>query len=47
MDKNEVFEKYYDSLSKGGVLFIGSTEQIINYKSIGYIRKSNFFYEKN
>ena len=45
--KNEVFEKYYDSLSKGGVLFIGSTEQIINYKSIGYIRKSNFFYEKN
>jgi len=44
--KNEVFEKYYKSLSKGGMLFIGSTEQIINYKSIGYNRKSNFFYEK-
>lgn len=44
--KNEVFEKYYTSLSKGGILFIGSTEQIINYKSIGYTRKSNFFYEK-
>ena len=32
--------------AKGGVLFIGSTEQILNYKTIGYVRKSNFFYEK-
>ena len=44
--KDEVFRKYYNSLMKNGVLFIGSTEQIINYKDIGYIRKSNFFYEK-
>lgn len=44
--KDETFSKFYDSLAKGGMLFIGSTEQIINYKQIGYIRKSNFFYEK-
>lgn len=44
--KDETFAKFYDSLAKGGMLFIGSTEQIINYKTIGYIRKSNFFYEK-
>lgn len=44
--KDSTFKKYYDSLINGGVLFIGSTEQIINYKSIGYTRKSNFFYEK-
>ena len=44
--KDQTFVKFYDSLAKGGVLFIGSTEQILNYKSIGYTRKGNFFYEK-
>ncbi len=44
--KDEIFQKFYDSLKPGGVLFIGSTEQIMNYKEIGFIRKSSFFYEK-
>lgn len=44
--KDEVFRKYYKSLSRGGVLFIGSTEQIMNYKDVGYSRKTSFFYEK-
>ncbi len=44
--KDEVFAKYYKSLAPGGVLFIGSTEQIMNYKEIGYDRKSSFFYTK-
>lgn len=44
--KDEVFRKYYTSLAKGGVLFIGSTEQIINYKDMGYERKNSFFYQK-
>jgi len=44
--KDEIFRKYYKSLSRGGVLFIGSTEQIMNYKDVGYSRKSSFFYEK-
>lgn len=44
--KDEVFRKYYKALSRGGVLFIGSTEQIMNYKDIGYSRKTSFFYEK-
>ncbi|MBE5872545.1 MAG: protein-glutamate O-methyltransferase CheR [Lachnospiraceae bacterium] len=44
--KDEVFRKYYDCLKPGGVLFIGSTEQIVNYKEINYVRKSSFFYEK-
>ena len=44
--KDEVFKKYYNSLASGGVLFIGSTEQIINYKEIGYDRKNSFFYQK-
>lgn len=44
--KDEVFRKYYNSLAPGGVLFIGSTEQIINYKEIGYLRKNSFFYQR-
>ena len=44
--KDEVFRKYFKSLAKGGVLFIGSTEQIINYKEIGYERKNSFFYQR-
>ncbi len=44
--KEEVFRKFNRSLVSGGVLFIGSTEQIINYKEIGYERKNSFFYQK-
>ena len=44
--KDEVFKKYYDSLAPKGILFIGSTEQIINYKDIGYNRKNSFYYDK-
>ncbi len=44
--KVEVFKKFYTSLANKGVLFIGSTEQIINYKEIGYTRKNSFYYEK-
>lgn len=44
--KEEVFRKYFQSLAPGGVLFIGSTEQIVNYKEIGYQRKNSFFYQK-
>jgi Methylase of chemotaxis methyl-accepting proteins len=44
--KDEVFTKYFKSLAPGGILFIGSTEQIMNYKEIGYDRKSSFFYVK-
>jgi len=44
--KDEVFVKFNQSLADKGVLFIGSTEQIINYKEIGYQRKNSFYYEK-
>lgn len=44
--KDEVFRKFRDSLKDKGVLFIGSTEQIVNYKDIGYSRKNSFYYEK-
>lgn len=44
--KDEVFVKFQQALAKGGILFIGSTEQIIHYKEIGLNRKSSFYYEK-
>ncbi len=44
--KEEVFRKFQKSLKPGGILFIGSTEQIINYKEIGYMRKNSFFYDR-
>jgi len=44
--KDEVFAKFNQSLTHKGVLFIGSTEQIINYKQMGYERKDSFYYEK-
>lgn len=45
--KLEVFKKFNAALKKDGILFIGSTEQIINYREIGYERKNSFFYVKN
>ena len=44
--KDEIFEKYFRSLANNGVLFIGSTEQILKYKEIGYKRMDSFFYRK-
>lgn len=44
--KDEVFHKFQRCLAQDGVLFIGSTEQIINYRDMGFARKSSFFYEK-
>lgn len=44
--KDEVFRKFQRSLKSGGFLFIGSTEQIINHKEIGFERRNSFFYEK-
>lgn len=44
--KEEVFRKFYQSLAAKGVLFIGSTEQIIDHRGMGFERKGSFFYEK-
>ena len=44
--KEEIFVKFQKNLKPGGILFIGSTEQIINHREVGYARKSSFFYEK-
>jgi chemotaxis protein methyltransferase CheR len=45
--KNDIYKKFYKSLVPDGVLFIGSTEQVMNYKEIGFTRRDSFFYEKS
>lgn len=44
--KDEVFRKFQTCLVDGGYLFIGSTEQIINHRDIGFSRKNSFFYQR-
>ena len=44
--KDEIYRKFFASLKEKGVLFIGSTEQITNYKEIGFSRMSSFYFEK-
>ena len=44
--KDEVYAKFHKSLKMGGDLFIGSTEQIIGYREMGYKRLSSFFFQK-
>lgn len=44
--KEEIYRKFEKALKPGGLLFIGSTEQIINHREIGFDRKNSFFYIK-
>ncbi len=44
--KDTIFRKFFRVLSPGGILFIGSSEQIMNHMEIGYLRKNAFFYQK-
>ncbi|SFA76246.1 chemotaxis protein methyltransferase CheR [Acetitomaculum ruminis DSM 5522] len=44
--KEVIYKKFNESLVKDGFLFIGSTEQIMNYKELNYIRYKSFFFQK-
>ena len=45
--KEEIYKKINAALASQGVLFIGSTEQIMNYKELNYQRHQSFFFQKN
>ena len=45
--KQEIYKKFNDALGSRGLLFIGSTEQIMNYKELNYDRYKSFFYQKS
>lgn len=44
--KEDIYKKFNASLNKEGILFIGSTEQIMNYRELNYQRRQSFFFEK-
>jgi chemotaxis protein methyltransferase CheR len=44
--KREMYQKIYAALKPGGFLFIGSTEQILNARNIGFESSALFFYRK-
>lgn len=44
--KEDIYKKFNQALTKDGILFIGSTEQILNYKGLHYNRNNAFFFSK-
>lgn len=44
--KHELYKKFSNALSIGGVLFVGSTEQIFNPNQYGFEVEDTFFYRK-
>ena len=44
--KEDIYRKFNQALVKDGILFIGSTEQIMNYRELNYQRNSSFFFQK-
>jgi chemotaxis protein methyltransferase CheR len=44
--KNRLYERFFQSLVPGGVLFVGSTERIFNYRELGFEMPLSFFYRK-
>lgn len=44
--KNEIYKKFSNSLKKGGLLFVGATESIYDYKEYGFQKASTFIYRK-
>lgn len=44
--KIQIYEKFNRALVKDGCLFVGNTEQIIQYKELGYSFNKLFFYNK-
>jgi len=44
--KDDIYKKFYESLRKDGILFVGSTEQIMQAQDIGFDTVKSFFYKK-
>ena len=44
--KEQLYGNFFKSLKPGGILFVGATEAILNYKKLGYTSYQPFFYQK-
>ncbi|HXH60918.1 MAG TPA: protein-glutamate O-methyltransferase CheR [Fimbriimonadaceae bacterium] len=44
--RNDLYQRFFDSLRPGGYLFVGGTERIFNNDAIGFETALPFFYKK-
>lgn len=44
--KDKIYRKLYEALKPGGILFVGATESIINFRDFGFEKASAFIYRK-
>lgn len=44
--KDNIYKKFSSALNPGGILFVGATESIYNYKDFGFEKASTFIYKK-
>ena len=44
--KNKLYQRFLEALKPGGVLFVGGTEAILNFRELGYQSYLPFFYQK-
>lgn len=45
--KEQLYRRFHKALSPGGILFMGSTEQIIQAREMGFESVATFFYKKS
>ncbi len=43
--KDKLYRNFFNSLKPGGILFVGGTEAILNYRDMGFKSTRPFFYE--
>ena len=44
--KDQLYANFFKALKPGGVLFVGATEAILNFRKLGYTSYKPFFYQK-
>lgn len=44
--KDQLYSNFFNSLKPGGILFVGATEAILNFRKLGYTSFQPFFYQK-
>ena len=44
--KDQLYAHFFQALKPGGILFVGATEAILNFRKLGYTSYQPFFYQK-
>ena len=44
--KDQLYGNFFKALKPGGILFVGATEAILNFRKLGYTSFQPFFYQR-